>query len=705
MKKESLLQRARSGLLNPIVSALNSVEEIIQSSDQDREKLLDALISLFVLVLKADGHVSEAEFQAVRRALRDEHGEAAVKKLQEKVDADALPNVKDACAALGDMPPKDREMLLHSLFIAGYSDNQYGLPEQKVLRKIATELSIDDATYDRLQQESLEEHNRRMRLVRSGTGLLAAGAVLAMFIVTATFLKAVLFGLILAYFFLPVAQRLSRSFINNGFAAKCYSALGLLFAPFRLIIRGVQFLFRRKDGEEKIPKPDPEAEIRATIGRACNATVLGVMLSVVLVIVSFTLVTLSYKPAELPQADALREKAAGFVEGFSTWKVIGQHAERLAVLLRDDAALEKFGKSLVGDSSFYKGYDGGIYGVYTTKHSQKTNKPQSGEKIELKKDGTWHRKNNTKNSDQTTDVRGKFSINEGRITFKTETGQTDSSGEFVSGKIIIDERTTFEKNTKGIPPSESDEASPFDSYMALFGTAVGILGAIGNFLLNALLALFFFSFFLKKMALFHHEHQEQKQEGDYLVQSLFQTSWLPTTSEETLRSAAEVINEVFYKLKTWVRGYLWIIIIETIVYITIFLLLGVPYAIILGGIAGLTVLLPFIGPLISIILTMGVCLIAGQANMSLLLAIGGVYAIMNMIVEQLFLYPAFVGEALGLNILETMIVVLLGGLFAGLAGVIFAVPAASVLKFIIPRLYQSLFQKEELVLPEAASAK
>ena len=96
MKTESLLQRARGGLLSPIVRAMNSIEEIIQSSDQDRDKLLDALISLFVLVLKADGHVSEAELQAVSRALRDEHGEAAVKKLQEKVDADTLPNTKDA---------------------------------------------------------------------------------------------------------------------------------------------------------------------------------------------------------------------------------------------------------------------------------------------------------------------------------------------------------------------------------------------------------------------------------------------------------------------------------------------------------------------------------------------------------------------------------------------------------------------------------
>ena len=596
MKKETLLQRARSGLLNPIVKAVNSVENLIQSSDQDRDQLLDALISLFVLVLKADGVVSEAELQAVSRALRDEHGEEAVKKLQEKVDADALPDAKKACAALSSMDAADREMLLHSLFIAGYADNQYGEPEQKALRVIATELGIDEATRERIQAESLEEHNSRMRLVRSGTGLLAAVAVLAMFIVTATFLKAVLFGLILAYFFLPVAQRLSRSFINNGFAAKCYSAIGMLFAPIGWIVRGVQSLFNQRK-EEASAAPDPEAETRAAIGRACNATVLGVMLGVVLIIATATLVTLNYKPDQLPKADEMREKTAKYLDGLATWNVIGQPATKMAALLRDDAAFEKFGKSLVGA-------------------------PDGGE----------------------------------------------------------------------------GEASPFGSYMSLIGAAAGILGAIGNFMLNALLALFFFSFFLKKMALFHHAHEEEKQEGDYLVQSLFQTSWLPTTSEETLRSAAEVINEVFYKLKTWVRGYLWIIIIESAIYITVFLLLGVPYALILGGIAGLTVLLPFIGPLISLILTIGTCLITGQADMSLLLAIGGVYLVMNMVVEQLFLYPAFVGEALGLNVLETMIVVLLGGLFAGLAGVIFAVPAASVLKFIIPRLYQSLFQKEELTL-------
>ena len=71
------------------------------------------------------------------------------------------------------------------------------------------------------------------------------------------------------------------------------------------------------------------------------------------------------------------------------------------------------------------------------------------------------------------------------------------------------------------------------------------------------------------------------------------------------------------------------------------------------------------------------------------------YGLMNMVLEQLFLYPAFVGEALGLNILETIAVVLLGGVMAGLPGVIFAVPVASVFKYLIPKVYRTVSQTRE----------
>ena len=254
----------------------------------------------------------------------------------------------------------------------------------------------------------------------------------------------------------------------------------------------------------------------------------------------------------------------------------------------------------------------------------------------------------------------------------------------------------------GSDKEAGEKKSVMSSTAKTLASAASILGAVGSFFLNTLLAIFFFSFFLSKMAVSHRRHSGDSadtKEGDYLVQSLFETSWLPTTSEETLRSAAEVINEVFFKLKTWVRGYLWIIIIETAIYITVFLLLGVPYAVPLGAVAGLTVLLPFLGPLVSVVLTIGVCVVTGHADLTLLGLIGATYVTMKMIGAQLVRYPAAVGDALGLNIVETLIVVLLGGLFAGLAGMIFAVPVASVLKFLIPRLYQSFFQSDDLELP------
>ena len=60
----------------------------------------------------------------------------------------------------------------------------------------------------------------------------------------------------------------------------------------------------------------------------------------------------------------------------------------------------------------------------------------------------------------------------------------------------------------------------------------------------------------------------------------------------------------------------------------------------------------------------------------------------NGVIEQFFIYPAIIGESLGLTTLETIIVVLLGGILAGIPGMIFALPAASVIKYLVPQIYR-----------------
>ena len=60
------------------------------------------------------------------------------------------------------------------------------------------------------QQERASDVTAQARIVKSGAGLAIACVVIAVFILAATFLKSVLFGLIFAYFLLPLEKGFER---------------------------------------------------------------------------------------------------------------------------------------------------------------------------------------------------------------------------------------------------------------------------------------------------------------------------------------------------------------------------------------------------------------------------------------------------------------------------------------------------------------
>ena len=92
--------------------------------------------------------------------------------------------------------------------------------------------------------------------------------------------------------------------------------------------------------------------------------------------------------------------------------------------------------------------------------------------------------------------------------------------------------------------------------------------------------------------------------------------------------------------------------------------------------------------MLSCCLTILVSVASGGVPGEILLAVIIYYLFYNGIIEQFILYPAVIGDSLGLSTLETIIVVLLGAVFAGIPGMILALPAASVAKFIIPQIYR-----------------
>lgn len=224
----------------------------------------------------------------------------------------------------------------------------------------------------------------------------------------------------------------------------------------------------------------------------------------------------------------------------------------------------------------------------------------------------------------------------------------------------------------------------------LLTIAKEILGGFVSLMCDLLLTVFFALLFLHKFAEFK-ARSKQHSGSEYIVRSFFNGIWLPGADENLVEETCRIISGIIFRLRVWLKGYLTLILVDSTVYTTCFFFLGVPFFLPLGIIAGCGIALPYLGPVISCCLTLLVTIIMGGASGELLLAIIIAYLIYNGIIEQFILYPAVIGDSLGLSTLETIIVVLLGAIFAGIPGMIFSLPTASVAKFIIPQIYHGFF--------------
>jgi len=110
----------------------------------------------------------------------------------------------------------------------------------------------------------------------------------------------------------------------------------------------------------------------------------------------------------------------------------------------------------------------------------------------------------------------------------------------------------------------------------------------------------------------------------------------------------------------------------TLVIMSVF---GVPFGLLSGFVAGMLMLIPFIGPAVGLVPPLGVTLVThSDAFWPVCI---GVLALQQVIVN--FLAPRLMSRAMGLHPLVVFLAVLLGAKLAGLWGAIFGVPVAGVI--------------------------
>ncbi len=121
-----------------------------------------------------------------------------------------------------------------------------------------------------------------------------------------------------------------------------------------------------------------------------------------------------------------------------------------------------------------------------------------------------------------------------------------------------------------------------------------------------------------------------------------------------------------------------------------YLIIGLPYALLLGVIAGICNIIPYLGPYIGIAPALMVSFSHG----------GWISMIWNVvivvIVQQIdgnLVYPNVIGKSLQIHPLTIIIILLAAGNIAGLMGIILAIPLYAVVKVVVVHLY-NIYQLE-----------
>jgi predicted PurR-regulated permease PerM len=154
------------------------------------------------------------------------------------------------------------------------------------------------------------------------------------------------------------------------------------------------------------------------------------------------------------------------------------------------------------------------------------------------------------------------------------------------------------------------------------------------------------------------------------------------------RDHEDKVIEVLQESKSIIQNYMVGLLIEMAIVasmnITGFMILGVKYAILLGVLAAILNLIPYIGMLIASILCMLVT-ISSSNSFSDVIWVAAILAGVQFI-DNNILMPKIVGSKVKINALITILAVLIGGALCGFSGMFLAIPGVAILKVVFDRV-------------------
>jgi predicted PurR-regulated permease PerM len=152
--------------------------------------------------------------------------------------------------------------------------------------------------------------------------------------------------------------------------------------------------------------------------------------------------------------------------------------------------------------------------------------------------------------------------------------------------------------------------------------------------------------------------------------------------EDRRAGARHAWNEIESRLGLWVRGQLILMGTMGVATGVAYTLLGLPGAVLLGLIAGVTEAIPIVGPLLGAIPAI---LVAATVSPELAVIVAVLYVVIQFI-EGTVLVPVVMRNAIGISPLLVLLSLLIGGAAGGIVGAFLAVPIAATLEIAIQNL-------------------
>lgn len=150
---------------------------------------------------------------------------------------------------------------------------------------------------------------------------------------------------------------------------------------------------------------------------------------------------------------------------------------------------------------------------------------------------------------------------------------------------------------------------------------------------------------------------------------------------------------LFHQFNTKFGDYIFAKAIEAaivgIIITTGLVIIGYPFAFLLGLVAAITNILPYIGPVIGF----APALIVGLADQNPNTTLGAMmilYFVAN-IIDLALVFPILVSKIVNLHPIIVVLSVILGSQFAGVVGMIFSIPLAAFFKLLFTEIYREVY--------------